>query len=666
MLTIKGRIQHYVISGLQKVGGLRFFTWLVLLTLLLSFVVGSVLSGGTFLSVNRHSPTVHLDSQIWYARRGFSDDMASGFPLNAEGVRKITQFPIKLNHLFAIPPGDQVNQFTLMTSFILPEGLTGHSIAITVGELGENWAVYLNGELIQSEIFLDKNGDIDLYRSVYWPLISIPDSLIKPGENVLVFRMIGNSPPSKLYSGDLPGFSVRSGFDLGDTLDLTNQRTWSTTMSYFQIGIYAFFGLFMFLFFRRRKEEYALLFSAFLLVFAGYSFFSSTAIYELLLNTAIIRRMMYCDVIICVPLIALCSWNFLWPNRPPSQVLKLTTLVCTLGMFLILLLPYRWIDTIFRIYIFPITAVLVYVFMLAMQAVRTRVTETKNILIASLIIVGIGIFSLLDEVYFKTGVDLISWAPLMLCVIYAFILTTRYWEMGVELVDINLQLQRNAAQLEEIVSRRTEELSDAKVELEQQLAEITSLQTTLNEQVMRDPLTGLYNRRFMEESLKKEFARAERKDYPISMVMFDIDHFKLLNDSYSHSAGDQVLVSLGRILSTHIRIDDYAIRYGGEEFLVVFPQTPYIKAMVRANQIRELVKKVVVDYLGNQLQITISGGVAGFPDHGRTPEEVIMNADRALYKAKELGRDRVEVYLDGEEMPVTEYNHIPHGLQTYE
>jgi diguanylate cyclase (GGDEF)-like protein len=422
----------------------------------------------------------------------------------------------------------------------------------------------------------------------------------------------------------------------------------------------------MFLFFRRRKEIYALMFSAFLLVFAGYSFFSSAAIYEILVNTAIIRRMMYSDIIICVPLISLCFWNYLWPGRPPSMVLKLTTVVCTMGMFLILLLPYRWIDTIFRIYIYPITAVLVYIFALAMLAVRVHIIETRNIVIASLVIVGIGFFSFLDEIYFKTGVDLISWAPLFLCVIYASILTTRYWEMGVELVDKNQQLQRNAAQLEEIVQRRTEELSDAKQELENRLAEITLLQSTLNEQVMRDPLTGLYNRRYMEESLKKEFARAERKDYPISMVMFDIDHFKLLNDAYSHSAGDQVLISLGRILSTHIRIDDYAIRYGGEEFLVIFPQTPYIKALVRANQIRELVKKVVVEYLGNQLQISVSGGVAGYPDHGRTPEDVIKNADRALYKAKELGRDRVEVYLNGEDMPKSELTRVRHGLQTYE
>lgn len=292
---------------------------------------------------------------------------------------------------------------------------------------------------------------------------------------------------------------------------------------------------------------------------------------------------------------------------------------------------------------------------------RLKTLSNQGILQSGLVLLFIAGFTFLDSILFHSDTTLLSWIPFCLAVILAILFTRKYQKMGLELIHKNELLKKNALDLEDTVTRRTEELSDAKLVLEQKLAEIKSLQSSLQEQAMRDPLTDLYNRRYMDEMLKKEFARAQRKDYPITIILFDIDFFKKLNDTYGHTAGDKVLENLGKVFSTHIRIDDYAIRYGGEEFLVVLPQVPYSRSLLRGNQIRQVVQQVVTEYNGKQMQVTISGGVAGFPDHGSNPYEVIARADEALYKAKEMGRNRIEVYMEGEMKPP-----FNHSADTYE
>ncbi|MGE5659876.1 MAG: PAS domain S-box protein [Actinomycetota bacterium] len=167
------------------------------------------------------------------------------------------------------------------------------------------------------------------------------------------------------------------------------------------------------------------------------------------------------------------------------------------------------------------------------------------------------------------------------------------------------------------------------------------LHEALQQQSIRDPLTGLFNRRYLEESLEREINRAERKQQPLSVIMIDIDHFKRFNDTYGHEAGDRVLRELGRFFSQQVRGSDIACRYGGEEFTLILPETSREVAQERAEQIRELVKALQLQYRNQDLgQITLSLGVAIFPEHGLTGEAVIRAADGALYRAKQEGRDR--------------------------
>lgn len=650
MLTKMGARLRFLWAYITQPNGLRAYVLSILLLLLVGFLIGGV---NDFLHRDRYhidTATVLLDELPWYAKLGFSTADADGFSPTDPGVIRATPFPIDLNKLFQIPPGNATNQFALMTTFTVPEELLSVPLAIMVPELGENWAVMLNGRLIRNELHLNGDGSIAIYRSVQRTIIYLPESVLQSGENVLVFWMIGNAPATRFYTGMVPGFTMNHGFILGTASNLNRLRVRSTAISYFQIGVYFFFGVFMFLFYRRRKEMFTLLYGIFLWIFAGYAFFSSVLVFEVIHNTALIIRLMDCDIILCIPIIGMSFWHFLRPGQPLKFDLIFINALCVIAALLVCFLPYRLVGTIFRVMSFLLIGVLLHLFAIVVNSARKGVEHSRDFFLAAVIIAIIAVWSIADMIWFRTGIDLISWAPLLLSIVFVVVFINTYWEMGMELVDKNIQLQRNAAQLEDMVARRTEELTDAKAELEQQLHEIQHLQLTLSEQAMRDPLTGLYNRRYMEESLKKEFARALRKDYPVSLVMMDIDHFKKLNDTYTHAAGDQVLQVLGNVLSSHVRVDDYAIRYGGEEFLIIFPQTPYAHACIRANQLRELIERIEVKYNNVVLKITISAGVACFPDHGNTPEAVVSCADIAMYKAKQLGRNRVEVYLNGEGM----------------
>jgi diguanylate cyclase (GGDEF)-like protein len=170
------------------------------------------------------------------------------------------------------------------------------------------------------------------------------------------------------------------------------------------------------------------------------------------------------------------------------------------------------------------------------------------------------------------------------------------------------------------------------------------LREALRIESIRDPLTHLYNRRYMEEALERETQRAKRRGTPVGIIMFDIDHFKRLNDTYGHEAGDLVLRELGVLFRRHTRSEDIACRYGGEEFLLIMPEASLKVVKQRAEELRIVIKEHLrVRWQKKTLSITISLGVAELPNHGSHVKEVVNAADTALYEAKKRGRDQVVV-----------------------
>jgi diguanylate cyclase (GGDEF)-like protein/PAS domain S-box-containing protein len=189
-----------------------------------------------------------------------------------------------------------------------------------------------------------------------------------------------------------------------------------------------------------------------------------------------------------------------------------------------------------------------------------------------------------------------------------------------------------------------QDLRRAMDRLQTQLIEIGTLQSQLREQAIRDALTDVFNRRYLEETLERELARAEREVYPLCVIMMDLDFFKDVNDTYGHEAGDVVLKSVADTVKRQSRHGDFVCRYGGEEFVLVMPNIGVETARQRAEELHQLINSLKIAYDVFTLTTTISMGVAMYPEHGNTKEELLRAADRAMYVAKNSGRNRVVVY----------------------
>ncbi len=208
-------------------------------------------------------------------------------------------------------------------------------------------------------------------------------------------------------------------------------------------------------------------------------------------------------------------------------------------------------------------------------------------------------------------------------------------------------------------SRREKGLTESRQHLAGVVADQVSLalvnlrlREALRSMSVCDPLTGLFNRRYLEESLERELRRAVRKQCPVGTIMLDLDHFKSFNDTFGHEAGDALLRELGRFLRSRTRREDIVCRYGGEEFLLILPEARLDITRRRAEQLREEIKQLRVQCRGQVLgTITLSLGVAVFPEHGSNSSAILRAADLALYRAKAEGRDRVVVGQAIEEEP---------------
>ena len=211
-----------------------------------------------------------------------------------------------------------------------------------------------------------------------------------------------------------------------------------------------------------------------------------------------------------------------------------------------------------------------------------------------------------------------------------------------ELERLNAQLNQHAAgcvgQLEVARSALAQEVTK-RLWAEQ---ELTQSNLRLQDKAIRDALTGLYNRGYLEESLDREASRARRSDQPFGVMMIDIDHFKRCNDLFGHATGDAVLRALGQYLLSLARGEDIPCRYGGEEFVLVMAHASPATVRERAERLRLGVQELEIEYDGRSVgPTTLSVGIAMFPDHGENGQAVLQSADAAMYRAKQAGRNCV-------------------------
>jgi len=168
--------------------------------------------------------------------------------------------------------------------------------------------------------------------------------------------------------------------------------------------------------------------------------------------------------------------------------------------------------------------------------------------------------------------------------------------------------------------------------------------STPAEQFSRDPLTGVFNRRHMIESLERELQQATLRSYSIGFIMLDIDHFRRVNKAFGHAAGNLMLPVVSDLLRSHISPIDILCRFGGDEFFIILPETTLEITDQRAKDLLESARHLQVNYEGQELgPISFSAGVAAFPNHGESLAALLNAADRALFRAKREGRDRVVI-----------------------
>ncbi|AFY82990.1 GGDEF domain-containing protein [Oscillatoria acuminata] len=195
-----------------------------------------------------------------------------------------------------------------------------------------------------------------------------------------------------------------------------------------------------------------------------------------------------------------------------------------------------------------------------------------------------------------------------------------------------------------LVTNLLREKADLEIMLDTIVEHSDLMEELLHEQCIRDPLTGLFNRRYLAKSLERELCRAQLTERSLGLIMLDVDHFKRFNDTYGHEAGDVVLRELGWLLKTESGPLDIPCRYGGEEFMVILPEASLEKTQQQGEHLRKAVKRLNLTYLDQDLPgVSISVGVAVFPQHGLTETQLMQAVDAALYQGKTQGRDRVVI-----------------------
>jgi diguanylate cyclase (GGDEF)-like protein len=224
-------------------------------------------------------------------------------------------------------------------------------------------------------------------------------------------------------------------------------------------------------------------------------------------------------------------------------------------------------------------------------------------------------------------------------------------QMAAKLYQRLAELERHNVLLARQAVERAGQLDVARSALGQEVTkrlwaerELTQANRRLLARALRDSLTGLYNRGYLEESLERETSRARRSEQPLGVMLVDVDHFKRINDSFGHPAGDAVLRAVGRYLLSLARAEDIPCRYGGEEFVLVMAHASPATVRERAERLRVGVQGLAIEHDGREIgPVTLSVGIAMFPEHGDDWRAVLQAADTALYAAKAAGRNRVEM-----------------------
>ncbi|WKY43543.1 diguanylate cyclase [Eubacteriaceae bacterium ES2] len=529
---------------------------------------------------------------------------------------------------------------TYHLSFSSPEsGVLG----ITIPKVRTAYNLYINDTLVASAGQLGTSRDSMVPQ--YLPQIAFFDVL--QGENQITLQV------SNFY---MSSGGLLSPIEIGNASQILRSREKELAFSLFIFGALLIMGFYhLALFFFRKKDLAALYFGLFCVMIAlRTSMVGASYFYNLFqsLDFVIVRKFQSLLFYLSPPLVLLFLERVL-PVHFHQKIIKLTKALAIIYALAILIIPaqlFSPVNTIFQLYcVFMILYVLTRFIMVLKNS-----DNSDNLLIifggtmflftSFLDIVSVSVLSSSPwwppflKIIFQNETNS-SMGQLIFVLSYSLVLAKKYSDSLAKKTELATELTRINSNLDELVNERTRDLWLSKQKIEEQKLALEKLS-------LRDPLTGLWNRRQYNESIETEWHRCLRHRHPISLIFIDVDYFKNYNDTYGHLAGDQCLYIIAQIFeSTLGRSTDMAFRYGGEEFIILLPEATKEEALKTANMLLFQIEKEAIPHCQSLVKncVTVSMGVSSMiPSLDTSAAKLIQDADTALYQAKENGRNQVQ------------------------
>jgi diguanylate cyclase (GGDEF)-like protein len=536
---------------------------------------------------------IALTGQEWQAKAGFDPRFTAGFLPGEPGVIALPApaMPISLNAVFRTTPGSGLHEYTLSTTFDLPT-VPPERLALMLPELGENWAVYLNGRLLRSEIYLDAAGTHMLIRrSMQDVVIALPAADLRVGTNILVFRMLGDAYQVALFPGWAPGFPLSEGYRVALEADLYHQQTQRSAVALFQVGAYVFFGLYMLFFYINRYQELSHLFLVvFMLGFGtGWQLMNSPFIFSWYPDTSLITRLSY-TATVCSGTLAPTIWFYLFPMRRTPWFIRAVIIYLAAVIVCLLVVPFGWIELFLRSYLLFLLLLVLTVLWTLWRAWQARSPDVGKVTILLVISFGLVSWDLIDVVYLHTGWITSPYMPFLFSGLFSVVMINRYWRLSVErermrqdLILGNQELLKAHDVLESQVQQRTIELRQEvfRREQAQQLAENRAIEAdTLRE--AGAAMVETLDRQQMVERILEQLRRVVPCDSAsVQLLMPDGIHYLVI--------GAIGFADKGRVIGTQRGLNE------------ADPAAPVYRTRQPRLVANILEEKIVIDHPDNQV-----------------------------------------------------------------
>ncbi len=421
---------------------------------------------------------IDLTKLTWYARTGFEESQTVDLNPDQTGVKTLAApaFPISLNAVFATPLRSGLHEYMLGTTFNLDSEDLSADLALSLPELGENWAVYLNGTELRHEIYLDSTGKRMLIRrSLQAVMIPLPADILRSGQNQLVFHLLGEAPYIGLFPGWAPGFPLSEGYEIDLMADIQDYFNRRNALAMFQVGLYVFFGSYQLFFYLHQRQQFAsLLLALFMLGFgAGWQFLNSPLVFTLYPDTSLITRLSYASTV-CAGLLTGILWHALYNQPRGPRYLRVALLYLASVVALILVAPFSWLEVLLRSTLVLLAPLAIFSLVIVWMAWRARLPDAGKLGLATFLVVVLFGWDVLDVQVMHTGWLTTPYVPFLFSLVFSILLVNRYWQLsgswnqlGLELAQRNRELLEARSALEAEVQQRTAELQEQIVQRKQ-------------------------------------------------------------------------------------------------------------------------------------------------------------------------------------------------------